>query len=201
MKLPERVHGGYIFQRRVRVLSRRLAKLLPPGARVLDVGCGDGLIDHLISLQRPDVHLQGIDVLIRQQTHVPVVQFDGQTIPHGDAAFDAVMFVDVLHHTEEPMVLLREAARVARRAIVIKDHTRDGMLAGPTLRFMDWVGNARHGVVLPYNYWPAARWRQAFEELGWVAAARETRLGLYSWPASWCFDRSLHFVARLEKKG
>ena len=194
-----RIHGGYVFRRRVRVLSRWLAQLIPPGARVLDVGCGDGLIAHLISQQRPDVQLQGIDVLIRPQTHVPVVPFDGQRIPHGDATFDAVMFVDVLHHTAEPMVLLREASRVARRAIIIKDHTRDGLLAGPTLRMMDWVGNARHGVVLPYHYWPAARWTRAFEELAWRVATLEKTLQLYPWPASYFFDRSLHFVARLEK--
>ena len=200
MSLLERIHGGYVFRRRVRVLSELLAKLIPPGASVLDVGCGDGLIAHLISQLRPDVQVQGIDVLIRPQTHVPVAQFDGQKIPHGDATFDVVMFVDVLHHTEDPMVLLREAARVARRAAVIKDHTRDGFLAGPTLRFMDWVGNARHGVVLPYNYWPEARWKQAFEELGWTVAEREKRLKLYPWPAGACFDRSLHFAARMEKK-
>ena len=199
MSVIDRIHGGYVFRRRVRVLSGLLAKLIPSGTTVLDVGCGDGLIAHLISQQRSDVQVQGIDVLIRPQTHVPVVQFDGQTIPHGDATFDVVMFVDVLHHTEDPMVLLREAARVARRAIVIKDHTCNGFLAGPTLRFMDWVGNARHGVVLPYNYWPEAQWAKAFAELGWRMAAQEKRLNLYPWPASLCFDRALHFAARMEK--
>jgi ubiquinone/menaquinone biosynthesis C-methylase UbiE len=199
MSLLERVHGGYVFQRRVRVLSALLAKLIPPGARVLDVGCGDGLIAHLISQQRPDVQVEGIDVLLRPQTHIPVAQFDGRMIPYGDATFDVVMFVDVLHHTEDPMVLLREATRVTRQAVVLKDHARDGLLAGPTLRFMDWVGNARHGVVLPYNYWPSAQWARAFAELRLRVAARETSLGLYPWPASWGFDRSLHFVARLEK--
>ena len=55
------------------------------------------------------------------------------------------MFVDVLHHTDDPMVLLREAGRVASGFVLIKDHTQNGILAGRRLRFMDWVGNARHG--------------------------------------------------------
>ena len=46
------------------------------------------------------------------------------------------MFVDVLLHTLDPMILLREAIRVARQTVVIKDHTLDGLLAGPTLRAM-----------------------------------------------------------------
>ena len=62
------------------------------------------------------------------------------------------MFVDVLHHTEDPMALLGEAVRVARKTIVVKDHTLNGFLAGPTLHFLDRVGNARHDVALPYNY-------------------------------------------------
>jgi hypothetical protein len=108
------------------------------------------------------------------------------------------MFVDVLHHTEDPMELLREAVRVASQAVLIKDHLRQGLLAGSTLRFMDWVGNARHGVALPNTYWPAARWTDAFSELGVTVRSRTGRLGLYPVPATWLFDRSLHFVARLD---
>ena len=44
------------------------------------------------------------------------------------------MFTDVLHHTSEPKVLLREAMRVARETILVKDHTCDGLFAGATLR-------------------------------------------------------------------
>ena len=108
------------------------------------------------------------------------------------------MFVDVLHHTNDPDVLLAEARRVARRAIIIKDNTKDGVLAGATLRFMDWVGNAPHGVALPYNYWPLARWRDAFSRLGMTPSVWESRLDLYGFPARFLFDRSLHFVTRLD---
>lgn len=191
------VHDSYVFDRRVRVLAGHLAEALPEGARVLDVGCGDGRVAKLIMERRSDVSISGIDVLIRGQTHIPVEPFDGRTIPHGDASFDAVTFVDVLHHTDDPMVMLREAARVARRVVVIKDHTRDGLLAGPTLRLMDWVGNARHGVVLPYNYWPRRRWLSAFGELGLGVESWASDVGLYPPPLSWAFGRSLHFVARL----
>jgi SAM-dependent methyltransferase len=198
MKFLDRIHEGYVFGRRVRKLAEHFAKVIPPNARVLDIGCGDGLIDLRLGQLRPDLMLRGIDVLIRPRTHIPVDPFDGQTIPHDDGSFDVVLFVDVLHHTLDPMVLLREADRVASAAVVIKDHTANGLLARPTLRFMDYVGNARHGVVLPYNYWTKQRWDEAFRELGWSVAAWTKRLGLYPWPASWVFGRSLHFVARLE---
>ena len=44
------------------------------------------------------------------------------------------------------MSALREAKRVARRAIVIKDHACDGFLAWPTLRAMDWGARRRAGL-------------------------------------------------------
>jgi len=92
---------------------------------------------------------------------------------------------------------LREAKRVARRAIVLKDHTADGALADLILRFMDWVGNAHHNVILPYNYWSEQRWRTAFAELGLGIEQWQSTLGLYPWPASLVFERGLHFVTRL----
>jgi SAM-dependent methyltransferase len=198
MNLIERIHGGYVQERRVRVLSEHLVTLIPQDARVLDVGCGDGLLAHLILQKRPDLDLQGIDVFVRAQTHIPVDGFDGRVIPYADGSFDVVILVDVLHHTEDPMLLLREAARVANTAIVIKDHTRDGLLAGLTLRFLDWVGNARHGVSLPYNYWPQQRWCEAFDTFGLTTGVWKKELGLYPRPANWLFERSLHFIARLD---
>jgi len=198
MNLTEHIHGRYVYNRRTRVLSDHLAKLIPKDCHILDVGCGDGLLAHLITQKRPDLNLRGIDVLVRDRTYIPIVEFDGQQLPYDDASFDGVMFVDVLHHTQDPMILLREAVRVARKAIVIKDHTLNGLFAGLTLRFMDAAGNARHGVPLPYNYWPRQRWLKAFSILGLKVGVWTTKLRIYPWPASWIFDRSLHFVTRLD---
>jgi len=110
------------------------------------------------------------------------------------------MFVDVLHHTKDPLVLLGEARRVSRRWIVIKDHFRDGFLANETLRFMDWVGNARYGVALPYNYWSSQQWTDGFTRLGLTTAKQILGLGLYPFWANWLFGRGLHFVVLLEKQ-
>jgi SAM-dependent methyltransferase len=197
MSLLAGLHGALVFDRRTRVLSERLARLLPANAKVLDVGCGDGLIDHLIGQSRPDVAISGVDLIVRPQTQIPVTAFNGVDFPFEDGSFDVVMFVDVLHHTDDPEVLLREARRVARQAVVLKDHTRDGIFAGPTLRFMDWVGNAPHGIPLPYNYWPERRWREAFARLRLKPAIWLDKLELYTPPATWLFDRSLHFITRL----
>lgn len=196
MSMMEKIHGGYVANRRIRILAGHLAGLLPPNASVLDVGCGDGALAGLIQNLRPDVRMRGIDVLVRPQTAIPVEPFDGTHIPAADGSYDVVMFVDVLHHTNDPLVLLREARRVARQAVLLKDHILGGFLAGPTLRFMDSVSNARYGVALPYNYWRREQWETAFRELGLKVEVWQDKLGLYPAWANWLFGRSLHFIAR-----
>jgi SAM-dependent methyltransferase len=169
---------------------------MPQGARVLDVGCGDGTIDRLILDHRPDLSVQGLEVAVRKSTQVPVTSFDGRNIPFPDKSFDVVMFVDVLHHTEDSMQLLREAGRVGK-FVILKDHVCEGFLAHPTLSLMDYVGNAHHGIPLPYAYRTRPQWQKAFEEVGLVPVNMMESLHLYQPPASWLFDRGLHFIALL----
>ncbi len=196
MTLVRRVHQARVHSRRVRVLAQHLAQLIPAGAAVLDVGSGDGLLASLVLAQRPDLTWNALDTRARPKTHVPVQLFDGRRLPFGDKQLDIVLFVDVLHHADEPLELLREAVRVARSALVVKDHLREGLAANATLRFMDWVGNAGWGVSLPYHYWSAEEWAQARAELGLRTEEERLALGLYPWWADWLFGRSLHFVAR-----
>lgn len=200
MTVINHVHGKYVHSRRVRVLNEYLSALIPEGARVLDVGCGDGMLASLLSGSRPDLEISGVDVLVRDNTRIPVREFDGKDLPLADNSVDVVMFVDVLHHTDDPAILLREAARVATTAIAIKDHTRNGLFAGATLRMMDWIGNSRHGVNLPYNYWAEQKWLDTFHALGVSIAHWNKELRLYPRPASWLFDRSLHFLTLLDLK-
>ena len=197
MSVIELAHEHWVGRRRARVLADRLAILLPPRGEVLDVGCGDGAISATLARRRSDLSFEGVDVLVRDAVGIPTKRFDGETLPFADRQFAAVMLVDVLHHTDDPMILLREARRVARESILIKDHLVEGFLAEPTLRFMDRIGNRRHGVVLPYNYWASDRWAAAVEELDVRVEVWDGTLGLYGFPAGLLFERRLHFMARL----
>lgn len=197
----ERLHEQVHLPRRGRILARHIAGLLPQHSSVLDVGTGDGRIAALILGQRPDVRVRGIDVHVRGATCIPVETFDGLTIPFEAGAFDVVTLIDVVHHAADPLRLLREARRVARHSLVIKDHTREGALARSTLRLMDWVGNRRFGMEVPADYWTEAQWRRTLAELRLAPVVWERELHLYAWPATVIFDRSLHFLTRCEHGG
>ena len=191
------VHGRLVHGRRIERLAALIDPLLGPRWSVVDVGCGDGTLGARLLERRPDLDLSGLELAVREGTRIPVGAFDGERLPLPDRSVDAALFVDVLHHTDDPKVLLAEAARVARHAVVLKDHRTARLLAVPTLRAMDWVGNRPHGVRLPYNYWSEDRWIRAWSELGLVVEHFLTDLALYPRGTRWLFERGLHFVARL----
>lgn len=51
--------------------------------------------------------------------------------------------------------------------------------------------------MLPYNYWPEARWKTVFASRGLKIKRWKSKIPLYPWPASLVFGRHLHFVATL----
>ena len=201
MILLDAFHGAYVARRRCQVLAEHIDLLLPRDATVLDVGCGDGRLARRIMDRRGDVNISGVDVLVRGGTSIPVTPGNGTALPHAARSVDVVLLIDVLHHTDDPDLLLAEAARVARQAVIIKDHTSDGPASALLLRVMDWIGNARYGVRLPYNYWSRQRWVEAFAVHGLGVESWSSELALYPVPASWLLDRSLHFIAKTRPRG
>ena len=56
------------------------------------------------------------------------------------------------------------------------------------------------GAALPSNYWTRGRWLEALARLNLQVVVWNGTLGLYPRPASWIFERSLHFIARLDPR-
>jgi SAM-dependent methyltransferase len=193
------VHSVAVMGRRVERLSRALSVVFESGGSVLDVGCGDGSVAFAVQSLRADLSFSGVDVFLRPKIVIPAAVYNGKTIPYEDGAFDYVMIVDVLHHTDDPAALLTECLRVAKYGAVVKDHILSGFAASVTLRFMDWVGNRGHDVRLPYNYLDQKGWQDVFDAAGGTVVYWNDRLELYPVPFSWVFDRSLHFVGYVRK--
>jgi SAM-dependent methyltransferase len=194
------LHSTVIFPRRVRVIADAIQDLMPEGAHILDVGSGDGSIAKALWDGPRNLTIHAIDAIERPETKFKVQRVDGQLLPFENGAFDIVSFVDVLHHTADPRTLLREAARVARQFVIIKDHFAENGLDHAILRFMDWAGNAPYKVALPYNYMSRTSWDHLWRDSGLEIETMRGRLELYPFPLSSVCGRDLHFIARLAVK-
>ena len=101
-----------------------IAELVPPGSRVLDLGCGNGeLLAHLRSHRGCSgygIEIADDNVLACAQRGVNVIQLnleDGLAI-FEDRSFDVVLQLETLQHLRNTEKMLRETARVGRIGIV-----------------------------------------------------------------------------------
>ena len=101
-----------------------IAELVPPGSRVLDLGCVNGeLLAHLRSHRGCSgygIEIADDNVLACAQRGVDVIQLnleDGLAI-FEDRSFDVVLQLETLQHLRNTEKMLRETARVGRIGIV-----------------------------------------------------------------------------------
>jgi len=101
-----------------------VARLVPEGSRVLDLGCGDGSLLAYLQSKRScsgyGIEIDDANVLASVRRCVNVIQLnldEGLAI-FEDASFDVVLHIDTLQHLRNTEVVLQETARVGRIGIV-----------------------------------------------------------------------------------
>ena len=105
-------------------IQQAIAQLVPEGARVLDLGCGDGALLQYLQRERGcsgyGVELDDANVLACARRGVQVLQLnlDQGLKVFADQSFDVVLQIDTLQHLRNAEVMLRETARVGRTGIV-----------------------------------------------------------------------------------
>lgn len=101
-----------------------VAEMVPPGSRVLDLGCSSGELLALLRDRRQcsgyGLEIDDAKVLASEQRGVNVLQYDleeGLALFH-DQSFDVVLQLDTLQNLRNTERMLRETARVGRVGIV-----------------------------------------------------------------------------------
>jgi methionine biosynthesis protein MetW len=103
---------------------QRIAEMVPPNCRLLDIGCGDGaLLDYLIHEKGVDgrgieISVAGVNAGI---THgLSVIQGDADTDldDYPDNAFDVVVLSQTLQAMRDPRKVLENLLRIGTKAIV-----------------------------------------------------------------------------------
>ena len=197
VKTVGKLHQYFVKPRQAQRIVDYLIEFLPAEGRVLDVGCGTGKISCLLTERNPKLSIEGIDILAQPNAKIAVKVFDGAKIPYEEKTFDAVVFVDVLHHTNKHNQLLNEAFRVSKGPVIIKDHICQTRFAFVILAFMDWVGNKPLGIRSIHNYYSESQWRQLFDEIGVTKLKMTAVKGLYPFPFNLVFERNKQVIFHL----
>jgi SAM-dependent methyltransferase len=130
---------------RVRVFYAALGRHVPPGGRVLDLGCATGELARVAaaagySVTACDISEQMLRRAVAgdQDNAVAWVPLDPcwQDLPFASAGFDAVVASSVLEYVDEPAAVLRECARVLRPGGVVLCTVPDN--AHP-VRWLEWL--------------------------------------------------------------
>lgn len=101
-----------------------IARLVPAGSRVLDLGCGDGaMLAHLKATRGCsgygiEIADGNVQACIKRGVNVIQLNLDEGLAMFGDASFDVVLQIDTLQHLRNAEIVLRETARVGRTGII-----------------------------------------------------------------------------------
>ena len=105
-------------------LHKVIASMVPQGARVLDLGCGDGaLLAHLQATRGcsgygVEINDANVHACIARGVNVVQLNLDEGLAMFRDQSFDVVLQIDTLQHLRNAQVMLRETARVGKQGIV-----------------------------------------------------------------------------------
>lgn len=136
---------------------------LQPGEKLLDVGAGicdiTSLLGHLGYAVTP-LDTENFSCMPGLQ---PLL-YDGRTMPFENRSFDTALILTVLHHTPDPLRVLQEAQRVAKRLIIIEDVHKNTLHKYGTF-FMDSLLNLEF-FGHPHSNKTDDQWRKLFQQQG-----------------------------------
>lgn len=140
--------------------------------KIIDIGCGNCMV--IKTLQENGYACTALDVAdLSIVENIKVVVYDGAKMPFENQYFDAALLLTVLHHSDNPELVLKETARIAKKIVIIEDIYSNKIQQYLTY-FMDTLVNLGHSN-MTYQNKSDAEWKKVFENLQLKLVAESSR--------------------------
>ena len=147
--------GRFVLDRESRLLQRMISTWPRRKQKLVDIGCGAGHFAHMFWEWGFDVSgIDGSPAMLKRARERMGNQMELQVgvaerLPYDDNEFDFATLITVLEFCDDPVAAIAEAARVARKGIVI------GFLNRYSLYYLFQVRSRRN---LPESMWAESSW-------------------------------------------
>ena len=140
----------------------RFLPWLPAGSTAVDIGAGNGPV--AFELINAGINATAVDVAnLSILPEIPVTVYDGEKLPYANNHFDNALLLTVLHHTTDPVAVLKESARVAKQVVIIEDVYKNVVQKYLTFG-MDTLVNFGHSE-MTYQNRSLEEWKLIFKDL------------------------------------
>lgn len=158
-----------IRQLQLKVLYKRARKIVREietylvGKKILDVGSGGGTVARILKSRNFSVTTLDIADKSHYNEERPII-YHGEKFPFDDKTFDTSLILSVLHHSADPVSLLKEAKRVSRKRIIIKEDIYRNKIELFLTKVVDSIVNFEF-LNHPHNNLNDFQWKEIFKQL------------------------------------
>jgi hypothetical protein len=166
---------------RARIIYNQIKPFLA-GDTLLDIGCGNGIIGNLTRGHFKRVQLLDVVKYVSDAFELPYLEYkEGHPLPI-TGKYDTVLLLTVLHHSSDPVELLRMAWEATNKTLIVIESVVGIHHLSPGIRyelvdmpdkyqiayaaFIDWFYNRvlHDNVPVPYNFTTPENWQATFRK-------------------------------------
>ncbi len=176
-----------IAKRRTDKIFSHIVDFLRSGDRILDIGAGNCIIAETLVGKGLNVTPLEIQNKSLVDSICPVL-YNGVKIPFQDDKFDTALIVAVLHHSNDPVEIIKEAKRIAKRIIIVEDVYTSSFHKYLTY-FIDSLVTL-HIFNHPHSNKDNQSWQSLFDKLGLkLEGTREYNIFLFLKNIVYCLEK------------
>ncbi len=139
-------------------------QFIKPKSKIIDIGCGSAIVANTFQTFF-DKEIIGVDVIDRRLFPIAFSLIDGKKLPFASKSFDNALIAYTLHHSKDPIFLLKEAIRVCKDKIFLYEDLPEGFLSKAFCKIHGFSFDRLFGNKNKTTFKTEEEWKEVFKSL------------------------------------